>query len=87
MPLIIEFVWAIAQNPPKDVNANTEGNIVASGMSKPETKEIPQEISNVGRNHVSGNFSQSLNKMENKIIYPPILVIVSNPFIIQLSKI
>ena len=83
----MEFVWAIAQNPPNEVSVRTNGNVIYSGCILLLIQWIPFVISKKGNKYlVYDTVSHIENNTENNIIYPPTFVIVSNPFIMQLSN-
>ena len=84
---IIEFVCATAHNPPNEVKPKINGYTMVNFDDNFVINGIPFDISNNGNAKVMGNFSPRVNMMENKIIYPPTLVIVSNPFMIASSNI
>ncbi len=86
------LVWAAAHHPPKEVRASAF--IICPFREVPELQimVIPVVISRDGRRRVvtaadlTGSSPANEMRIENRMIYPPIRVIVSNPFMIQSSR-
>ena len=83
------LVWAAAHHPPKEVRASAF--IICPFREVPELQimVIPVVISRDGRRKAVKAIGGSVNspakeiRMEKRMIYPPILVIVSKPFMMQ----
>ena len=93
VPEIMQLVCAAAQKPPKEVHVIQRKKAVCFDSAPSHRREIPLVISREGsrrkRNRkclIPDRLASDI-RMEKSIIYPPTLVIISNPFIIQVSTI
>ena len=78
----------MAHIPPNDVSVRINGNAMYGGCILQLIQWIPFVISKNGRIYfVYETVSSIENNTEKSMMYPPTLVIVSNPFMMLASKI